>query len=123
MKRHKLGETGCSLRVRPGPAPSQFPGAPQEPYKEVGRRVAAEEAREHDRQITQEKREIWRRTSNLKIEEGDPRRRHAQFKEETAEARRTRVIGDMVRTLLAVAALPGAQSAHGPESRRAALRP
>ena len=34
-----------------------------------------------------------------------------QFKEETAEgALRTRVIGDMVRTFPAVAALPGAQS-------------
>ena len=113
MKRHKLGETGKPrYAFDPDLPPLNFLAHHKSHIRRLGAESRRKKREEHDRQITQEKRE------NLAANVKSKRLRKAildagitQFKEETAEgALRTRVIGDMVRTFPAVAALPGAQS-------------
>lgn len=113
MKRHKLGETGKPrYAFDPDLPPLNFLAHHKSHIRRLGAESRRKKREEHDRQITQEKRE------NLAANVKSKRLRKAildagitQFKEETAEgALRTRVIGDMMRTFPAVAALPGAQS-------------
>ena len=113
MKRHKLGETGKPrYAFDPDLPPLNFLAHHKSHIRRLGAESRRKRREEHDRQITQEKRESL--AANVKSK----RLRKAildagitQFKEETAEgALRTRVVGDLVRTFPAVAALPGAQS-------------